>query len=267
MSCRDHDKALVTKLNSMPKKIEINQLSCASVVVEIVGLSGAGKTTLAELLPGYLAKANVHAIHSKTKPLGSFSLGVKAAGALLAAKDIIRLSPFFLRPFINGNPRLGLSGFRRLLKSFRHSFPRRVLQLALPYNTVIVQEPGWPMELLSHYLYSKGPLTAAEAQQFLMAAPPTEYLVILIAEPRVSISRMKRRNRGIPKGLRHLGENELQHYLERGNSTSAVLSIASSALGIKTLKLDVSNLDADEVATCVLEFILAAKDGRRNRNE
>ena len=240
----------------MPKKIENSQLSSISVVVEIVGLSGAGKTTLAELLPGYLSRANVHAIHSKTKPLGSFSLGVKAAGALLATKDIIRLSPFFLRPFINGDPRLGLSGFRRLRKSFRHSFPRRVLQLALPNDTVILQEPGWPMELLSHYLYSKRPLTAAVAQQFLMAAPPTDYLVILTANPQVTIMRMKTRNRGIPKGLRNLGENELEHYLERGNSTSAVLSIAGRALGIKTLKLDVSNLDANEVALAVTKFIL-----------
>lgn len=248
----------------MTRKIESNQPSYASVIVEIVGLSGAGKTTLAELLPDFLAKSNAHAIHSKTQPAAGFSLRVKVAGALLAIKDVVRLSPFFLLPLINGDPRLGLSGFRRLIKSFRHAMPRRVLPLALPCNTVIVQEPGWPMELLSHYLYSKRPLTDADARRFLNAAPPIDYLVILTAEPQISVARMKGRQRGVPKGLRHLNADELQECLERGNGASAALDRAGRAMGINTVKLDVSNLEANEVAQHVLKFIMERLANQRN---
>ena len=91
----------------MTRKIENNQPSQPSVIVEILGLSGAGKSTLAEHLPHFFAKSNTHAIHSKTQPVAGFSLRVKVVGALLAVKDVVRLSPFFLRPFIDGDPRLG----------------------------------------------------------------------------------------------------------------------------------------------------------------
>jgi len=261
------DQRRIEKPDLMTRKIESNQPSYASVIVEIVGLSGAGKTTLAEQLPDFFAKSNAHAIHSKTQPAAGFSLRVKAAGALLAIKDVVRLSPYFLRPFIDGDQRLGLSGFRRLLKSFRHAMPRRVLPLALPCNTVIVQEPGWPMELLSHYLYSRRPLTDADARRFLNAAPPIDYLIILTAEPQISVARMKGRPRGIPKGLRHLNADELHEWLERGNITSAVLDYAGRAVGIKTLKLDVSKLEANEVAQHVTKFIVERLATQQNRND
>ena len=123
------------------------------------------------------------------------------------------------------------------------------------------------MELLSHYLYSKRPLTDVDARRFLSAAPPIDYLVILTAEPQISISRMKGRHRGIPTGLRRLNANELQECLERGNGTSAVLDYAGRTMGIKTLKLDVSKLEADEVAQNVVKFIMERLATQQNRNE
>ena len=251
----------------MTKKFKNSQLSNTPVIVEILGPSGVGKTTLAEHLPDFFAKSNARAVHSKTRSIAGFSLSVKAAGALLAIKDVVRLSPFFLRPLTYGDTRLGLSGFRRLLKSFRHALPRRVLSIALPCNTVIVQEPGWPMELLSHYLYSKRPLTEAAALRFLDAAPSINYLIILTAEPQISIARMKGRQRGIPKGLRHLNADELQECLQRGNATSAVLDRSGRTMGIKTLKLDVSKLEADEVAHHVSKFIIERLASQQNRND
>lgn len=228
-------------------------------VLEITGLSGAGKTTLAEGLPSILAQSGCRAFHSKTAPLARYSMVEKIAAALFAIGDIVRLSRFFFKPLLFSGPQFNVISLRRLLKTFRHAFSRRAFMLERSNDALVVQEPGWPAVLLSQYLYAPEPLAFESALKFLRTAPRMDYLVTLIAEPTVSIERMGGRGRGIPSGLRRLSDVELRASLGRANATSLVLDQAARRLGIATLMLDVSAMSAEEVASSVAEFVLTAR--------
>jgi len=234
------------------------------IIIEILGVSGAGKSTLAAHLKERLSTAGIRTVLSRDAARQKVGLPARLAGTALTAMDSLRLAKHFFRSGDSKRYVLVAGTPRRLARAARHGRFRRILARGMNPETVIVQEPGWPMQLLGHYQRSQQQLRELEARKFLAFAPRADTVIVLASSPEVALGRLLERRRGVPRLMRGLSEPELAEAIIRGTKASRVIANAARSLGIETYEINVTSLDADEVAERVNSLVLSSVLARLN---
>jgi hypothetical protein len=225
----------------------------ASVSVEIIGVSGAGKTTLARLLTTAL-RANGHfTVQTRCLDQIAITTSSRLQGTSRAFLDLVTLGPRLWQ----GQP--DFRRLRRLRRGFHKAISQRMLQSA-SNGWVIIIEPGWTMQLVGLAMQLERIPTEADILAFLRTSTP-DVLVVLDAAPQVAINRMSGRNRGLPKHqglpkqLRNLDCARLTSRLSCGRETCRRIGQCATICGIQTLTVDVSHVDAAAVAANVANLL------------
>jgi hypothetical protein len=236
------------------------------IIVEVLGVSGAGKSTLARRLKESLSAKGFQVVLSRHGVQQNIRLIDRLQGSATAVIDIVRLAKYFFRSADSTRYVLVTGTLLRLARAAKHARHRRILARGLPQKTVILQEPGWPMQLLGHHQFSRQPLKEREACEFLTSAPHADILVVLENSAAVSLSRLRGRRRGAPRLMRGLSEPELAEAIRRGARASHILADAARSLGIETYQIDVSCLDENEASARVYRLVVPAILAQLNRS-
>lgn len=223
-------------------------------MVEVFGVAGAGKSTLAQNLAGRLAALGHAAADSRSTRRTSYGLAERVAAFVGAAPECLRAAIFVVGRILRAD--LPPSALSRLGPAFQHSRQLRLLVRAQGANGVAVQEPGWLMDLLTQYVHARQPLGLDVARRYLARGPGCDAAIVLRASPEVSLRHMRSRKRGLPQSVRAFGETELDAFLRRGDAAAATVAAACRAAGTTTLEIDVDALDAKAVLESCLGFLL-----------
>lgn len=238
-----HNGRLLKPWSATPRKPRYRPL-----IVEIIGTSGSGKSTLAENLAKMLENAGYEVAQSRKLPPG-----IHLIPRLTALLDAMRQSRFFLKTRRGGTV---LRGIIQLYRALTPAIARRVGPRLLSTRGILIQEPGWQMQLTSHYLCSAEPLDNYTAELFVRASPPPGLAIYLRVDPPVALYRIRQRARGVPKRLRSLDEESLVAALERGNLASRSLARATEKFGIPTFEIDTTQIAAKDLAHRAEQFVL-----------
>lgn len=244
------------QMQALPEIRQSSRVRQGPVVIEIVGVAGTGKTTLAENLVARLKDNNFVAVQSRDARNHTGGPTQNILGTVRAGGDILAFLVFFLRNLVRGRFSFFPGAANRLKMASRHSIQRRTLEVKLGHDGIIVQEPGSLMHLLGHYMYIEKPLSTAIASEFIKASPTISFAIILRVDPLVSLARMNMRQRGIPKSMRQYEGARLLETIQHGDYCASTISSACASLGIKALELDVNGLDANAVTERSTEFLL-----------
>lgn len=232
-------------------------------VIEIAGVAGAGKSTLAANLAASLVARGYAAADSRSTRRGGYGFGDRFAARLRALPEAVTASAFVARRILSRE--LPAGALSRLGPAFQHSRQRQLLARRLGAAGVIVQEPGWLMDLLTQYVHARRDLDAATALRFISAGPAIDLAVFLRAGADTALRHMNSRKRGLPKSFRALDPAALADILRRGDAAAATIAGACRQVGIATLEIDVDGLDADAVTARCLDFVAAALARRRGQ--
>ena len=222
-----------------------------ALVVEIVGISGCGKSTLVEGVVKELASMGYKSLQTRDAEQAELSYSQKVHGLIGGIWDTFRLSRFFIAWGTDG-----FTGPRRLLAGLRHGIRLRSLDGTTASHIFLFVEPGWPMQLIGQCMQTGDTLSKVTAKLFLQNSTRADLLIVLDAQPQVSIDRMAGRKRGFPKSMRSWNEKRLNDALACGRKSCGSLATAARELGIETLELDVSMLSASDAADAVVRFLL-----------
>ncbi len=243
-------------MQALPEIRQSSRVRQGPVVIEIVGVAGTGKSTLAENLAARLKCENFLAVESRDARNYMGGSTQNILGTVMAGVDVLAFLVFFLRHLFGGQFSFSTGAANRLKMAARHTVQRRTLEGKLGRNGIIVQEPGSLMHLLGHYMYIEKLLSTAITSEFITASPAINFAIILRADPEVSLARMNMRQRGVPKSMRKYRGARLLEIIQHGNYCASTISRACASLGIKALELDVSGLDANAVTERCMEFLL-----------
>ena len=226
-------------------------------VIEIVGPPGSGKSTLARELAARLRESSSAVWLSKELQTARKGTQAQLTAGARSLVDVVRLWPFFYRSY-SGETLLSQVRWTTLLRRvLRHGYARRLAdERRLPQGLLIL-EPGWQMQLLNGYLFSRKPLSVSEATQFLKAIPPSDWTICLLVQADIAIARLERRCRGLPQRMQQLHESQWQEVIERGNRTTHILASQGKVLGRAVLEFDVSRMTSEGVRRKVQNFLLA----------
>jgi hypothetical protein len=232
------------------------------VVIEIVGAAGAGKSTLAANIARWASGVGYEAADTRSTRRQSYGLGERLAAWARALPEFATASAFVARKI--GARSLPVGAVTRLGPALQHSRQLRLLLRRMGANSVIVQEPGWLMDLLTQYVHAARPLDESVALSYIGRGPRIDFAVVLRVSPGVALGHMQMRKRGLPKSFQELGPAALDEVLRRGDDCAATIAAACRTAGIQTLELDVDGLDAEAVTqTCagrLLPFLGARLD-------
>lgn len=224
------------------------------VIVEILGVAGAGKSTLAADLAERLTALGFPATDSRATRRGGFGAASRMRAGLRAVPECIRTALFVAGRIARGDlPRSALS---RLGPAFQHARQLRLLLGRRVAERMAVQEPGRLMDLLTQYLHTRRPLDPAAVRRYMAAGPHADVVIALRARPDVALRHMRARRRGLPQSFRALGDAELEVVLRRGDALAATLAEVCRASGMPTLEIDVDDLDAAAVTERSVAFVL-----------
>jgi hypothetical protein len=232
-------------------------------VVEVLGVAGAGKSTLAANLARRLAELGYAAADSRSTRRMAHSTGARLAAHARALPESARALAFVAAGIAHGD--LPLSALSRLGPAFQHA---RQLQLLVPRlgpDGIIVQEPGRLMDLLTQYVHARRPLDPPAALRRVRAGPPVDAAVVLRATPEVALRHIEARKRGLPRSFRGLDAAGLDAVLRRGDACAATIADACRAAGIATVEIDVGPFDAAAVTERCVAFLAGSLPGRRGR--
>jgi len=229
--------------------VEQDETIRPSVSVEIIGVSGAGKTALARLLTTAL-RANGHfAAQTRWFDEVDTTWSSRLRGTARALLDLVTLGPRLWQG------QLDRGRLRRLRRGFHYAIAQRILQSATN-GWVIISEPGWIMQLVGTAMQLGRIPAEADIFAFLRASTP-DLLVVLDTAPEVAISRMRGRNRGLPKQLRNLDCAELTSKMICGRETCRRIAQCATISGIQILTVEASDSSAGAVADGVANFLMA----------
>jgi hypothetical protein len=192
-----------------------------------------------------LRRSGVAAFSSRDFKFHASLQMLHGGGSALA--DMLRLSRFFVLGSGRAKLQMTFRGAHRLLRAMRPAFARQVMALQSSPR-VVVQEPGWQMQLISHFLYFANPIDQKVICDFSTLAPPSDLTIYLRAEPDIAIGRMSMRSRGIPRRLRKFTHRELNQALLRAVACSAALASVQRTLGRATLEIDATCRTVEEAA-------------------
>jgi thymidylate kinase len=233
-------------------------------IVEIAGIPGVGKSTLAENLTRALRSSGVAAVSSRDFSFHGNMQMIEGGASVVG--DMLRLTRFFVLGSGGAKLQTTFMGVHRLLRATRPAFARRVMALQSS-RQVVVQEPGWQMQLISHLLYFENPIDQKAICNFSKLAPRSDLTIYLRAEPEIATDRMSRRPRGIPRRLRKFTHQELQLALLRAGACSAALASVQRTLGRATLEIDATDRTAEDVARMAEDAVLAQMQIRRSSDQ
>ncbi|MCW5713092.1 MAG: hypothetical protein KIT43_01070 [Bauldia sp.] len=235
------------------------------VVIEIAGVAGAGKSTLAANLAAVLSTLGYAAEDSRSTRRGPHPFGRRLSARLRAFPECARATAFVVGRIARRD--LPLAALSRLGPAYQHSRQLRLLVGKLGAAGIVVQEPGWLMDLLTQYVHAKRPLTPKTARRYVEAGPRVDFAVILRAGPEAALRHMRARKRGLPKSFRKLDAAALTALLRQGDRCSATIADACRAVGIDTIEIDVDLLDGDAVTARCTDFLAAPLARRLGASE
>jgi thymidylate kinase len=213
-----------------------------------MGAAGTGKSTLAQNLTKRLRDAGYEVVESRHLPPG-----LHLIDRLSGIRDVVRLSHFFLRNHTRTNL---LKSVARLYRTLAPAIARQVGPQHLSAGGILIVEPGWQMQLISHYLYLSKPLEKEAAELFVLATPPPDLAIYLHADPTVAMLRVRERARGVPKGLRTMDKTDVIAALKRGNSTARTLAQATESLGVPVFEIDTTHISAEDLAYNTTQLVI-----------
>lgn len=224
------------------------------IVVEIAGVAGAGKSTLAASLAASLSALGYAASDSRSTRRQSFGARERISAWLRAFPESATATAFVAGRVVRRH--LPPAALSRLGPAFQHSRQLQLLVPRLGATGVIVQEPGWLMDLLTQFVHASRPLDVPTAQRYVGKGPAIDFAIVLRASPEVALRHMNARKRGLPQSFRALDAPVLDEMLRRADASGGMIAGACRAAGIETLELEVDALDAAAVTSRCTEFLV-----------
>jgi len=215
------------------------------VTVELIGISGAGKSTLAESLTRELNARGVNAVATRRETPIKPTMAQKLNGAKQGLREAANVASCFLS---HGGMTRSCAG--RLRRGARGAI--WFGGIATDRIDVAIIEPGWLMQFVGLCMQQRRAPDSRICDQVLDRMIRPDILAVLDNSVDVSLSRMEGRQRGLPRSMQALDTKNLIDGLECGRAACTALAEAARRRGVRTYRLAVSDLPADQVVHAVL---------------
>jgi len=212
-------------------------------VVEVIGLPGSGKSSLTEAAAKHFQNKGMRVVIAR-KGTASGNAGLTSAlGQSLSAMAIFLAAG---------------AGFRTSVRRTIHGLPAAIAASATQSAAaadILLREPGWCMQLAGLSLADGQPRGLRPAQDILSLGTLPDLLLLFDVPLETALARMTARERGMPKILRGISHDIVQHRMAAVGASLRSIAAAAETAGIRVSVVNADDGSVDQVADRTIKAI------------
>jgi len=217
-----------------------------NIKIEFIGPPGSGKSSIAEGLNKLFANKNIPSVLGNRNNNKNIIKKINIQLLKLIIIDAIKLIPFIFYQNKTGSI-LNRLHWYNVFRGLIRTIAINIFLSNRHDNKIIILEPGYLTQILGSCMYSIRKRRYLSIKNILNKIEIANIVIKLIVDPEVSIDRLIKRRRGIPKRMKQVDIDSQKKIIINSNNISTEIVKYCNKKGSQIIEVDVNKHSLEQI--------------------